>query len=249
MGVFKGFLSQAYKICNEKHLQSEIDFLINIFTENGHNRNTLTNIASEYLRNINKQKSNNQNNNKNTKNIITLPWVPILGPKLRKEFKNKKIKTIFTLGANLKFILCQNKLKLIPNSYPGVYTLNCSCNAEYIGETKKKVITRTIDNQQDSIKGKWESSGATELCLECHGQFNWLHPKTLSREAIYKSREIRESQEIIRSKCNSSKLNVNRVDGSFVKTNTWTPLLRNINDLESVLRNQRNHCKADMTSN
>ena len=94
---------------------------------------------------------------------------------------------------SLKFILCQNKSKLIPNSYPGVYTLNCSCNAEYIGETKKKVITRTIEHQQDSIKGKWESSGATEHCLECHGQFNWLHPKTLSRETRYKSRKIRES--------------------------------------------------------
>ena len=119
MGVFKGFLSGAHKICTEKHLQSEIDFLIDIFTENGHNRNTLTNIATEYLRNINKPKSNDQNNNKNT---ITLPWVLILSPKLRKEFKKKKIKTVFTAGANLKSILCQNKSKLIPHSYPGVYT-------------------------------------------------------------------------------------------------------------------------------
>ena len=113
MGVFKGFLSRAYKICTEKHLQSEIDFLIDIFTENGHNRNTLTNIATEYLRNINKPKSNDQNNNKNTKNIIKLPWVPILGPKLRKELK-KDIKTVLISGANLKSILFQNKSKLIP---------------------------------------------------------------------------------------------------------------------------------------
>ena len=249
MGVFKGFLSRAYTICTEKYLQSEIDFLIDIFTENGHNRNTLTNIATEYLRNINKPKSNDQKNTKNTKNIIKLPWVSILGPKLRKEFKKKDIKTVFTSGANLKSILCQNKSKLIPNSYPGVYALNCSCNAEYIGETKKKVMTRTIEHQQDGMKGKWESPGATEQCLKCHGQINWLHPKTLSREARYKNRKIRESLEIKRSKCDSSKLNINCDDGNFVKTNTWTPLLRNINDLEIALRNQRSQCKADMTSN
>ena len=130
MGVFKGFLSRAYKICTEKYLQSETNFLIDTFTENGHNRNTLTNIATEYLRNINKPKSNDQNNSKNTKNI-KLPWVPILGPKLRKEFKKKKIKTVFTSGVNLKSTL-------IPNSYSGVYTLNYSCNAECIGETNKK---------------------------------------------------------------------------------------------------------------
>ena len=249
MEVFKGFLSRAYKICTEKYFQSEIDFLIDIFTENGHNRNAPSNIATEYLRNINKPKRNDQNNTKNTENIIKLPWVPILGPKLRKEFKKKDIKTVFTSGANLKSILCQNKSKLIPNSYLGVYALNCSCNAEYIGETKKKVMTRTIEHQQDNIKRKWESSVATEDCLKCHGQFNWLHPKTLSRQARYKSRKIRESLEIKRSKCDSSKLNINRDDGNFVKTNTWIPLLRNINDLESALHNQRSQCKAYMTSN
>ena len=129
MAVFKSFLSWAYKICTEKHLQSETEFLLDIFTENGHNGNTLTNIATEYLRNINKPKRNDQNNTKNTKNI-KLPWVPILGPKLQTEFKKKDIKTVFASGANLKSILCQNKSKLIPNSYLGVYTLNCSCIAE-----------------------------------------------------------------------------------------------------------------------
>ena len=136
-----------------------------------------------------------------------------------KKFKKKDFKTVFISGANLKSILCQNKSKPIPNSDPGVYTLNCSCNAQYIGETKKKVITRTIEHQQDSIKGKCESSGATEHCLKCHGQFNWLNPKT-SREARYKSRKIRESLEIKRSKCNSSKSHIKYDVGNFVKRNT-----------------------------
>ena len=41
-----------------------------------------------------------------------------------------------------------------------------------------------------------KSSGATEHCLKCHGQFHWLHPKTLSREARYKSRKIRERSKL-----------------------------------------------------
>ena len=45
----------------------------------------MTNIATEYLRNINKPKSNAQNNTKNTKNM-KLPWMSILGPKRQKEF-------------------------------------------------------------------------------------------------------------------------------------------------------------------
>ena len=68
-------------------------------------------------------------------------------------------------------------------------------------------------------------------------------------EARYKNRNIRESLKMKRSRCNSSKTSVNHNDGNFVQKNTWTPLLRHINEFESALGNQRSHCKADMTSN
>ena len=48
--------------------------------------------------------------------IVKLPWVPKLGAKLRKEFKQFGIKTIFTSGGNLKNLICRNKSKLLPNS-------------------------------------------------------------------------------------------------------------------------------------
>ena len=89
------------------------------------------------------------------------------------------MKTGFTSGRNLKNLICRNKSKLLPNSFPGVYQLNCNCNALYIDETKRKVITRTIDHQQDSFNGKWESSCTTEHYLECRGQLHWMNPKTL----------------------------------------------------------------------
>ena len=101
--------------------------------------------------------------------IVKLPWVPKLEPKLREEFKKFGTKTIFTLGRNLKDLICSNKSKLLLNSFSGVYQLDCTCNALYIGEIKKKVITRTIEHQRDSFNGKWESSGETEHCLESHG--------------------------------------------------------------------------------
>ena len=77
----------------------------------------------------------------------------------------------------------------------------------------------------------------------------WSIQLATPKKARYKSRKIRNSLEINRSKCESSKLNINRDHGNFVKTNTWAPLLRNISDLESELRNQRSQCKADMMSN
>ena len=160
----------------------------------------LEKVTKEYMSNITSVKEKvNIEPMKNGK-IVKLPWVPKLGPKLRKEFKKFGIKTIFTSGCNLKNLICRNKSKLLPNSFPGGYQLDCTCNALYIGETKKKVITRTTEHQQDSFNGKWESSGSTEHCPECHGQFNWINRKTLSTEQQHHRRKIRESLEIKKAK-------------------------------------------------
>ena len=45
-----------------------------------------------------------------------------------------KIAFISGDGENLQRILCKNKPKLLPNSNPGVYQLDWTCNAKYIGE-------------------------------------------------------------------------------------------------------------------
>ena len=121
MGIFKGFLSRALHICSENYLAQEIDFLINVFAENGHSITVLEKVTKKYMNNITSKKEKvNIETIKNDK-IVKLPWVPKLGPKLRKEFKNFGIKTVFTSGRNLKNLICRNKSRLLPNSFPGVY--------------------------------------------------------------------------------------------------------------------------------
>ena len=68
-----------------------------------------------------------------------------------------------------------------------------------------------------------------EHSLTCHGQFNWIHPKTITRESNYGRRKIREALEIKKSKYNKKVKGLNRDEGNLVRTNTWTPLLANIN--------------------
>ena len=56
----------------------------------------------------------------------------------------------------------ERQSKLLPHSYPGVYELSCDCGGEYTGETKKRVLTGSIEFEEDNLPGKWETSGATE---------------------------------------------------------------------------------------
>ena len=70
--------------------------------------------------------------------------------------------------------------------------MTCSYDAVYYSESKKKILLRITEHQQDNDKGKWESSGATEHCLRCHGQFSWLHHSTFKIEPKYCERKTRE---------------------------------------------------------
>ena len=86
MAVFKRFLSRALHIYSENYLAQEIYFLINVFAENGHSSAVLEEVAKKIMNNITSKKEKvNIETIKNDK-IVKIPWVPKLGPKLRKEF-------------------------------------------------------------------------------------------------------------------------------------------------------------------
>lgn len=225
--VFKGFLHRAHSICSEKYVKQEEQFLVDMFVENGHSKSFLQKLVTEH---------NNNKNKNNTKqdytNIKKLPWVPGIGPKIRYEFKKVGKNIAFTSSNNLQKILCKNKPKLLPNSYPGIYQLDCSCNGRYFGESKKKILTRCIEHQQDSMKGNWEKSGATEHTKDCHGQFNWIYPKTIKVSSNMYQRKVREALEINKWKTineeDKSFTVLNRDDGDYVTTNSWKPLFKRL---------------------
>ena len=138
-------------------MKEEIEYLTDIFCENGHDRKTLRKIINEFEKKARTTINTTNNNNTNKKQTITVPWIPKIGPKIKKEIQKFGFRVAFQTGPNLKNILCKNKDKLIPNSYPRVCELKCSCRSVYSGETKKKMISRSIEHQQETIKCNWSS--------------------------------------------------------------------------------------------
>ena len=104
-------------------------------------------------------------------------------------------------------------------------------------------------NQQERTKKKWESSGATEHYLKCHGQFIWLHTKALYREPNHRSRKTKESLEIKKLKINSTKTDLYWNEGHLIKTNTWTAFLRDINNLQKAFMIGRSRYRENQSSN
>ena len=128
-GIFKGFVFRSKKLCSGKYFDDELNLLVDMFVENGHDRNHLYSIIRE-----NKHEEPKSENTDS--NIVKLPWIQIIGPKIRKELRKTGCRVTFTSNAKLKNILCDNKSKLLPNSYPSVYELSCDCGGNTLEKQK-----------------------------------------------------------------------------------------------------------------
>ena len=82
VSVFKGFLSRAYKICSERYIDQEIQFLIDVFTENGYERKFLEKIAKKYLNELQNSLVNNKDISENISKVVKISWIPIMDPLL-----------------------------------------------------------------------------------------------------------------------------------------------------------------------
>ena len=116
MGLLKTLLSRAL------HIAKEIEFLIksNYRVRKSHQRIYEQNFFCK------KKEKENIDTIENGKIVKIGYMAPIFGPKLRQEFKKFGIKTTFTSGRNLTNLICINKSKLFPNTFPVVFHLQCS---------------------------------------------------------------------------------------------------------------------------
>ena len=217
IGVFKGFIARAYRICSPKYLEEELNFITTVFVENGYKREHLQQIIDKYHHQAT-DKSDHSGN-------ITakIPWIPKLTPRLRRILRKQGVKVITTSGPNLTRILCNNKSKLPANSFPGIYEVNCGCGATYVGETKKRVKSRLSEHEKNIFNGKWKESGATQHARDCDKNFNWDEAQTLFRESVWSKRKVREALEIRKAQRMGKKV-LNRDDGN-IKTRRWDSLL------------------------
>ena len=67
-------------------MRAEIEYLTDIFCENGHDRKTFKKIINDFEKKTLSTNNDNNNNNDNTskKLTVTFPWLAKIGPKIKK---------------------------------------------------------------------------------------------------------------------------------------------------------------------
>ena len=219
-GVFKGFVHRAKSICSQKYLKDELEFLIQVFTDNGYNYDNLCQITyNDYAKPTNLP----------SKKYISLPMIPNLSLKLKKAFKKVNYTASFKSSSNLKSILTsRNKDTLPKNSYPGVYQIPCECESEYFGQTKAKIRTRCKQHEKSCFMEKSDESAVAEHNMSCEHDIKWNNVKTISVEPYFFKRSVRESLEIKKKNLNDPDKLINKDDGLFVKSHLWNPILNKL---------------------
>ena len=225
-GIFKGFLHRARTLCTEKYLADEIEFLIDVFVENGYRRKNLEKLAKTLP-------TRRDEVNDNTKRV-SLPFVSSISKKLKKAYSKAGLKTVFKSGRTLETILSsRNKPTLSKNSSPGCYRVPCECGGNYIGQTKKQIRSRLNEHQKAIFTGNITDSALSEHSINCSYNIDWEKASSISTENNYRKRCVREALEIQRESIGprKSKL-INRESGLYVTTNSWHTLFNKINTAE-----------------
>ena len=225
-GVFKGFIDRAFNICSQQHVEQELEFLVNVFAENGYSKLMLMDIVKRFRA----ERGNNQASGEQTVNdsdqqkVVKLPWIPELSLKLKRAFKKAGVKAVFKSSSNLNTILtAPNKNKLAKNSLPGVYEVQCGCGTTYVGETKLKVATRIEQHRKKAFEGKKGHSGITDHAINCTDDVLWDQANTIKTEARYFYRKTREALEIQRR--NLVREGSNQDYGQYLNNQFWLPIM------------------------
>jgi hypothetical protein len=252
-GVFKGFVQRALRLCSKHFITSELEFLIEVFIENGYDSVRLRQIAAElqskhsatsapvitdnadeiqqaellFTHNAAPAPVMSENVDE-VQQTVTLPCIPGISPKLRKCYKKAGYKVVFKSSANLKRLLTsRNKSRLPANSHPGVYKIKCQCTVQpYVGETKLRVCSRTEQHKEYVSKKKHGQSAIASHALMNNCVPDWDETVTLKVEPKRFERKVREALEIQRWQCGPANGGLNLDDGQYVTTAFWTPMFQ-----------------------
>lgn len=153
--------------------------------------------------------------------LSKLSWISVIGPKVSKDLKRKDAK-LFSESSLIWKVFSENcfffYLKPLPNSYPDLYQVDCNYER------------RSTEHQDDSVAGKWESSGT--LKTRNHVMNCLLPPMTLAKLKTLRKRKntriFRNKQAWSEVKSDDTIKVLNRDRGNIVNKTSWRPLLRKI---------------------
>ena len=231
--IILGFAERARALCDEQHLQDELENIEDIFVANGFKRGTVR----EYMSPKDRLEKENGKEEEEDRGTIVVPYLKGFSEKFKRIARKYKFRVAHTPGRKVKETkkLCQEPLG--QKNKDVVYKIPCGCEKySYIGETWRKLETRLYEHKmgvrmtkQDLELGRIEEAnkrlnkedgGLPRHNTECAHEIKWEGVEIVGMERNTMERKVLESIETKREETRG-----NRVLNNYKQIPQWNLVL------------------------
>ena len=199
-------LTRSYRICNSyRAIHKEFEHITDMLLKNGYPLSIINSQIREFLDNKHQQNCTNTQASEPAPSSprSTFLYLPFLGNS--SSHFEKELKTFFHkhLGNKLKLSVIHTTFKIdnffrYKEQQPFlrrsnvVYKLKCSCDAFYIGQTRRNLITRIQEHNPDSPTGQ-QTDIAKHLLENPSHAVNFDQPEIIASAFNYRELLIKET--------------------------------------------------------
>jgi len=223
MNLFDRTLWLSHPNFQEKNMVETINILIN----NGYPLQLIfstINNRIKYLSTSGIKQHPKEERSSNNKQFFTIPYVKNISENFKRVAKKYNLNLAFSTTNSFSNFIKTGKDRLSVSSHCNVvYRIDCNdCEANYVGQTKRRLNTRIRKHLNDIKKSTGTLSVVSDHRLKLNHDFNWDEVRILDKEPSWKKRIVSEMIHIKKQKCGINK----HSDTEFLPEN-YLPIINN----------------------
>jgi hypothetical protein len=227
--VIRALVSRAFTHnTDQSDLKIELSHIEDVLIENNYPKNLIHEIISQQKQKhlLPKVPSSHLTPSFDITKTISIPYYKHISENIKKILFKYDIKVVFKRGLTVRNMLNNNKRNKLDKAGL-VYKINCNeCDAIYVGETKRKLITRLTEHK-NAISNINIKSNIADHAHNTQHNINFDNIHVSYYEKKYLARKFLESFEIEKLKQLNSNLMNDQQNSKTIIPNIYLSLLQN----------------------
>ena len=227
--VIKGYADRARALCDEQHLEAEMDNIADVFKANGY--------EEKEIKEAMKQRERREGVEEDKRGVISMPNIPGVTPQFARVAKQHGFRLVNNTDKRVRDLSTSAKTPLGDKNSCVVYNIPCKCGKfSYTGETDRMFKTRKKEHEDkvrltkgDVEAGRKEladnrmnssDGGLAKHAVACEQDIDWEKGKIIGKEKGWTQRKYLEGIESLRRRNQGIKpLNI------YNQMEQWQPIL------------------------
>lgn len=182
---------KVLKLADRTFHDENFKLIVETLKKNGYPEKLITSTMEKTIQ----QNAKPSNKTKNSKEkFVSVPYIKGVFEKIKPLFEKENIKVVGKGSNNLKknmFSQIKDKIPINKQSHV-IYSVKCSCDSVYVGQTMRHLEKRIADHQYHTRTKNSTHSALCEHLIDTKHTVNWDHIKILHKEHKQNVRDVME---------------------------------------------------------